>query len=86
MNCIASIAAVVGLSVQPAQAFFRSGHIVIEHSICGPSGTERGMTRVSRNRHDPIEHHPSQTMACAHALRPNGLFESDDACEDAGEN
>lgn len=86
MNSIASIAAVVGLSIQPMQASFQSGYIVIEHSICGASGTERGITRVPRNRQNPIEDDPSQTLGCAHALRPNGSFEGDDACDDAGEN
>jgi|GEM_PF-5820281 len=86
MNSIASVAAVVGLSIQPVQGFFQSGYIVIEHSICGTSGTERGITRLPRNRKNPVEHDRSQTMGCAHALRPNGSFEGDDACEDADEN
>jgi hypothetical protein len=86
MNCIASIAAVIGLSIQPMQASFQSSYIVIEHSICGGNGIERGIIRVPRNRQNPIEHDPSQSMACAHALRPNGSFDSDDACEDAEEN
>jgi hypothetical protein len=86
MNCIASIAAVIGLCILPMQASFQSGYVVIEHSICGASGTERGVTRVPRNRRNPVEHDPSQSMSCAHALRPDGLPESDDACEDAGEN
>jgi len=89
MNPIASISSIVaagGLSIQPVQASFQSGYIVIEHSICRTGGTERVITRVPRNRQNPVEHDPSQTTGCAHALRPNASFEGDDACENAGKN
>lgn len=86
MNSIGPMAAVIGLAIQPMHATFPSGYILIEHSICGSSGPRRGITRVPRDREDPMEHDPPQSMGCAHALRPNGAFESDDACEDADEN